>query len=263
MNLKHKAVWITGASSGIGEALVKELNREGARLIISSRNREALYQVKMSCKANIMDIHVLPLDLEDLESLPLKAAEALKIFGRIDVLIHCAGISQRAFAIETTFETDLKLMKVNYLAPVRLTKSVLPFMEENGGHIIAISSVTGKYGTPYRSGYAASKHALHGFFDSLRAEMDDHVKITLVCPGFIRTNLSYNALKGDGSKNQVTDPSTAKGIAPEICAKKIIDAIKKNKQEVVIAGIKERTGLYVKRFLPGLFARLIKKVKVI
>jgi dehydrogenase/reductase SDR family member 7B len=205
---------------------------------------------------------VLPLDLEDLGSLPQKAAEALKIFGRIDVLIHCAGISQRAFATDTLFETDLKLMKVNYLGPVCLTKATLPSLR-HGGHIAVVSSVTGKYGTPYRSGYAASKHALHGFFDSLRAESGNQLKITLICPGFIRTHLSYNALKGDGSKYGVVDPSTATGISPEICAQKIISALKKEKREVVIAGFKERTGLFVKRFFPGLFARLIGKVKVV
>lgn len=262
MNFNNKVVWLTGASSGIGEALAKALSRKGARLIISSRNRDALYKVKMAC-SNIMNIHVLPMDLEHLETLEETAASAMKIFNRIDVLIHCAGISQRAFAAETDFKVDLKLLTVNYLAPVKLTKIILPFMIRNGGHIIAVSSVTGKYGTPYRSGYAASKHALHGFFDSLRAELTDTVKITLVCPGFINTSLSYNALKGDGSAQHITNPSTAKGITPQECAQKIIKAVEAEKEEVTIAGMKEKAGLLIKRFFPALFSRLIKKVKVI
>jgi short-subunit dehydrogenase len=178
-------------------------------------------------------------------------------------LVNNGGISQRALAKETTLEVDKKLMAVNYFGTVALTKALLPNMLTHQlGHIVTITSLTGKFGSPYRSSYAASKHALHGFFDSLRAELyDAHIKVTLICPGFIRTNVSKNALTGDGAKLGTMDEATDKGMDPARLAHKILQAIEDGKEEAYFGG-KEVLGVYLKRFFPHYFAKMILKAKV-
>ncbi len=259
--MKNKVVWITGASSGIGEALVYAYNRMGARLIISSRNRDELFRVKSNCVDQI-NVHVLSLDLALSDSLPEKAKDALRIYGSIDLLIHSGGISQRALAIDTDFATEQRLMTVNFWGTVLLTKAVLPsMMERNEGHIVCISSLVGKFGTPLRSAYAASKHALHGYMDSLRAETNKSIHFTLVCPGFIKTKVTLNALTANGSPQGTMDEAQANGMPPEVCANAIVKAVKNKKKEVYIGG-KETYGVWLKRLFPGRFAGLIRKTKV-
>ena len=260
--MKNKVVWITGASSGIGEALTYKMNQLGAKLIISSRKGEALYKVKANCKGNPLDIHVLPLDLENTESLPDAAAAAAKIYGHIDMIIHSGGVSQRSLAIETDIKVAQSIMDINFWGAVVLTQSILPGMiSRNSGHIVIISSLVGKFGTKFRSAYSASKHALHGYFDSLRTETIPEIKITIVCPGFIKTNVTYNALKADGSRQNTMDDAQANGMPADECAEKIVKAINAGKQEVYIGG-KEKYGVLLKRFFPGLFAKIIRKAKV-
>jgi len=261
MKLRNKTIWITGASSGVGEALTKLLARQKVNLIISSRRQEELERVSTECHGEAQ-VKVLTLDLEDSDSIITKTEEAISLFGRIDILINNGGISQRSMVVDTSLEVDRRLMEINFFGTIALTKAVLPHMLANGGGQIAtVTSLTGIFGTPWRSGYAASKHALHGYFDSMRAELEDKgIKITLLALGFIRTNLSRVALKGDGSPNGAIDETHQRGMSPEACAKKILKAIQKQKREVYIG--KESYGAYVKRFFPGLFARLIKKVKV-
>ena len=263
MNRAQQVIWITGASSGIGEALVYAYDQLGAKLIISSRNKDKLYEIKSNCKSGALNIHVLPLDLEDTASLNEKATEALRIFGRIDVLIHSGGISQRSLAMETKLEVAQRLMKVNFWGTIALSHAIIPAMiQQGGGHLVAVSSLVGKFGTRFRSGYSASKHALHGYLDSLRAELaEQNIKITIVCPGFIRTNVSINALIGDGSQQNSMDDAQAKGMLPEQCAKKMIKAIDRGKEEVYIGG-KEVYGVLLKRFFPKLFSKLMRKAKV-
>lgn len=262
MELKNKIVWITGASSGIGEALCYQLNKMGARLIISSRNREALYHVKNNCKINPLDVHVLPLDLENTDSLKDVTNEAIKIFNKIDIVIHSGGISQRSLALETELSVAQRLMNVNFWGTVALTQHLLPSMlSKKTGHIVIISSLVGKFGTKFRSAYSASKHALHGYFDSLRSEIYPAIKITIVCPGFIKTNVTINALTADGSKQNSMDEAQANGMPAEECASQIIKAILTGKEEVYIGG-KEKYGVLLKRFLPGLFSKIVKKAKV-
>lgn len=263
MSKTTSIVWITGASSGIGEALVYAYHQMGAKLIISSRNKDKLYEVKARCKGNPTDIHVLPLDLEDTESLENKAQEALKIFGRIDILIHSGGISQRSLAMDTKLEVAQRLMNVNFFGTVALSQAIIPAMiAQGGGQIVIISSLVGKFGTPLRSAYAASKHALHGYFDSLRAELyHKQIGITIICPGFIKTQVSVNALVGDGSAQNSMDDAQANGMLPEICAKKIIEAVRSRKEEVYIGG-KETLGVWIKRWAPGIFSKILRKAKV-
>lgn len=261
--VKNAVCWVTGASAGIGEALVYELAKKGAKLIISARREEKLQEVKQRSGLSEDRIYLLPLDLEDVQSLSAKAREAISAFGRVDMLFNNGGISQRGMALETPLEVDRKLMEVNYFGTIALTKAIVPHMVANKhGHIIVTSSLVGKFGSPWRTSYAAAKHALHGFFDSLRTELhDEQVKITIACPGFIKTDVSVNALGADGKATGEMDNAQANGMPAEQCARKMINAAERNKLEVVIGGF-ETNGVLIKRFFPGLFAKLILKQKV-
>lgn len=263
--LSNKVIWITGASSGIGEAVTYELAKKGARLILSSRRKEELERVKGNCPAAIQpNIRILPIDLSESSTLRLSAEAAVQLFGHIDILINNGGISQRSLAHETTLEVDRKLMEVDYFGTVALSKFLLPhFVKRKAGHFVVVSSVMGKFGTPYRSGYAAAKHALHGFFDSLRAEVwRSNIDVTLVCPGWVKTNITYHAMSGDGSPLNKMDEATQKGLAPAVFAKKMIRAVELRKEEVYIGGRKEVWAVYLKRFFPKRFSSLVKKVAV-
>jgi short-subunit dehydrogenase len=265
--LQNKVVWITGASSGIGEALAYALAEKGARIILSARRKEELQRVKGNCPASAQpNVLVLPLDLTQPETLKLSTDAAIQIFGHIDILINNGGISQRSFAKDTLLDVDRKIMEVNYFGTVALTKHLLPhFLHRKSGHFVTVSSVTGIFGTPYRSGYAASKHALHGFFDSLRAELWKDVKggiaVTMICPGFIQTPITLSAVTGDGTPLGKMDEAQYKGKPADWCARKIIRAIEKRKEEVYIGGI-ETLGVSFKRFFPTWFSRYIRSAKV-
>ena len=263
MNFQNKVIWITGASSGIGRALALELSNLDALLILSARNEAALESVKKKCK-NPSNVTVLPLDLEVHSSFNKITTTAIKLFGRIDILVNNGGISQRSLASETNISVDKKIMEVNYTGTVALTKTILPhFIENNKGQFVVTTSMVGLIGTPLRSSYAASKHALHGFFDSLRAEVYDYnIAVTLICPGFVSTNISMNALTGDGTSQQKMDTATANGISPERFAKLMAKAIYSKKEEAYIAGFKEKLGVYVKRWFPRVFSVMIRKLKV-
>lgn len=258
-----KTIWITGASSGIGEALALEFNKKGANIILSARRTEELERVKSACVNAEESILILPLDLAEPQTFAEKLKEATEHFGAIDILINNGGISQRAFAVDADMETIRRVMGINFFGTVALTKEVLPGMiEQKSGHIVTISSVMGKFGTKYRSAYAASKHALHGFFDSLRQEVAEHgIDVTLVCPGFVRTDVTKNALTADGSRfNQMGD-GQEHGMPPDEFARKLLPKLAKNKEEIYIGG-SEIMGVYLKRFAPGLLNRILRRVKV-
>ncbi|MBL7779211.1 MAG: SDR family oxidoreductase [Chitinophagales bacterium] len=266
--LQNKVIWLTGASSGIGEALAYELARRGAKLILSARREDELNRVAENI-INVMgfneqDVHVLPLDLADTGSLAHKTDEAILQFGHVDILINNGGISQRSLVKDTPVEVDRKLFEVNFFGTVALTKALLPhFLETKQGTFVTITSAVGKFGSPWRSGYSASKHALHGFFDSLRAEVhEQNIKVLLVCPGFIQTNVSINALTASGEKLGTMDAATAQGLTAESCAHQIANAIEKQKEEVLIGGVKEKFGAFMKRFFPSIFAIMLRKMAV-
>lgn len=258
---ENKVIWITGASSGIGEALARALAPLGARLVLSARRSGELEKVKAALPGEKDKYLVLPLDLEQPNAFAGLVERVMLTFGRIDLVVHSGGISQRAAVKDSPLSLDQKIMAINYFGAVALTKAVLPiFLQQHSGHFVVISSLVGKFGTPKRSAYAASKHALHGFFDSLRAEVwRDHIRVTLVCPGYIRTNISYNALNAAGEKYGRMDRNQEKGMAADTCARQILKAVEAGKQEVYIGG-KEVWGIYFKRFFPGLFSRVIHRM---
>ena len=263
MKFTDKVIWITGASSGIGKTLAIELSKQPVKLILSSRNEEKLNEVKEACN-HPENIAILTLDLEDYNNLNSKVDEAILLFGSIDILFNNGGISQRSLASETSIEVDKRIMDINYMGTVALTKTLLPhFIERNSGCFVVTSSIVGKVATPLRSSYSASKHALHGFFDSLRAEVyKNNIKVTLACPGFVQTNVSINALTGDGSPQNKMDNATDNGLTSEAYVKHLLKAVKNEKQEVYIGGFKEKLGVYTKRFFPGLLSIMIRKMTV-
>jgi dehydrogenase/reductase SDR family protein 7B len=260
-DFKNKVAWITGASAGIGEALALAFAMQGATLILSARNRDALEKVKKKCvEAGSPKVLVQVLDLSDTTNFDTIAADVKNQMGNIDLLVNNGGVSQRALVKDSPLELYRQLMDINFFGAVALTKAVLPFMIANkSGHIITMSSLVGKIGSPLRSGYAASKHALHGFFDSLRAEVaSDNIQVLMVCPGFVRTNISFNALKADGNKNNKMDKNQQEGMLPSQLAGKILAAVKSGKQEIY-AGGKETLILYIKRLFPGMVNRIVSK----
>ncbi|MBW2220600.1 MAG: SDR family oxidoreductase [Deltaproteobacteria bacterium] len=263
MKFKNKVVWITGASTGIGEALAYAFSNKEARLILSSRNESELVRVKNNCKGEKNNISILPFDLEDIDTIPDIASKGMSTFGTIDMLINNGGISQRSLVKDTIIEVDERIMRINYLGQIALTKAILPHMlEKKSGHIVVISSIMGVMTTPLRSAYCASKHALHGFFDALRSEIwKDDISVTIVCPASIKTGISLNALTGDGQTHGKMDPQQAKGMSPEICAKKIINAVRKRREQVVI-GPPVKYATLIKRFVPGIFSMIIRRAKV-
>ncbi|HHC78575.1 MAG TPA: SDR family oxidoreductase [Flavobacteriia bacterium] len=266
MFFKDKIVWITGASSGIGKATALELVRQGAKVILSSRNLNKLEEVKILSE-HPENVQLLQIDLADYTNLDKLVQQAIFIFGAesgIDILINNGGISQRSLAIDTGITVDTHIFNTNYFGTVALTKALLPyFVARKKGHIVVVTSVVGKIGTPLRSSYAASKHALHGFFDSLRAEVHkDNIAVTLICPGFVNTDISRNALTGDGSTQNKMDKGTANGLSPDYFAKRMLKAIARKKQEAVIGGKLEVLAVYVKRFFPKILAKMIRKLDV-
>jgi dehydrogenase/reductase SDR family member 7B len=260
MRFVNKVVWITGASSGIGEALAYQFANQGAKLIISSRREHELQRVKKNISNECL---IIPLDITDDASVAAGVNAAMNYYGKIDVLVNNAGISQRSLVVDTQTTVDTKIMEVNYFGTVNLTKRVLPLMIANGGGQIAvISSIVGKIGFPLRSAYAASKHALHGFFETLQLELkpEDNIFITILCPGRIKTNISRNALIYDGSVYGKMDEGQEKGLTADICAEKILKAIAQKKKEVYIGGV-DVLIIYFKRYFPPLFYWIGKKIK--
>ncbi|MEC8832515.1 MAG: SDR family oxidoreductase [Bacteroidota bacterium] len=261
-SIHGKTIWVTGASSGIGKSLVMALGSYSCNIIISSRREDELIKVKEEC-GNMDNISILPLDLNNHKGMEAIAQQAVSFYGKVDILVNNAGISQRSLIKDTKLEVYEQLMDINYLGTVALSKAILPhFLTNQTGHFVTVTSLMGKFGSPYRSGYCGAKHALHGFFDVMRMEHEkDGVKVTMVCPGFVQTNVAKNALTADGSPQKNDDVATQNGISPELAAKKMITAIEKDKFEVYVGG-KEVKGIYLKRFFPKLLHKMVLKSQV-
>jgi short-subunit dehydrogenase len=261
MKLHLKTIWITGASSGIGEALAHELAKRQNTLLLSGRNMDRLEKIKKQLSTYNSTIELFPFDLSKPEEIENTADQVLKKHPGIDLLVNNGGISQRSRVDETTVEVDRKIMEINYFGNIILTKRVLPLMIRNGGgHIATTSSIVGKFGFPLRSAYSASKHALYGFYETLRSESySQNIKVTIICPGRIHTNISYNALDKEGKEQGVLDKGQEHGMSAEKSAKKIVKKLEKEKSEILVGG-KELLMVHIKRFLPRLFFLLARKI---
>ncbi|QTD56716.1 SDR family NAD(P)-dependent oxidoreductase [Parasphingorhabdus cellanae] len=235
MDFTDKIVWITGASSGIGEALAKAFAAQGAHIILSGRRVAALEAVAADITTDAL---LLPFETTDYDVLPAKVAEAQQWKGRVDVLINNAGISQRSLALDTDPNVYHQIVNVDLLAPIWLTQLLLPHMiNAGGGHIVGISSVAGRIGVPLRTAYCAAKHGLIGYMDALRAETElrHNIYVTNILPGSIRTDVSRNALTKDGSRRDKSDAVIDNGMEPSECARQIIEAVANKAPELIIA----------------------------
>jgi dehydrogenase/reductase SDR family member 7B len=258
---QNKVVWITGASSGIGAALAGAFAQRDAILVLSARRQDRLETTRRQC-ARSERHHIVPLDLTDPTVLPFAAKTVLGRLGQVDVLVNNSGITQRSLVKDTPIEVDRRIMETNFFGAVALTKAVLPSMlSRRSGDLVVVSSLVGHFSTPLRSAYAASKHALHGFFDALRAEVHaDGVHVMLVCPGYVRTEISLHALMADGSPQNSMDAAQAGGMDAQDCAARILAGLDRRKAEIVLGG-KETRYLWVHRFFPGLFRRALRGMR--
>jgi dehydrogenase/reductase SDR family member 7B len=256
-----KHILITGATSGIGRALAEGIARQGTILFIVGRNEKLLEEVRDACNSKGAVVTALSADLSQMQEVESLAKKITGMAPKIDVLINNAGISQRSQAEETSEEVDRKIMELNFFSPVRLSKSLWPLLlKSHHANIVNISSVTGTFGFPQRSAYAASKHAMEGFFESWMLEnKSTNIYFTTIAPGRILTNISYNALKSDGTRHEVLDEGQAKGISAQMCAERIIKGIQQNKRKVYIVK-QERILLFLHRFFPALFVYLVRKL---
>ena len=261
--LDGKVVWITGASSGLGKALALECASLGAELILTARRLEELEKVRLALPHAEKHISVTA-DITDESQVRHAYEEVLKSKGRIDWLINNAGLSQRALIAETTMQTERAIMEVDYFSQVFLTKTVLPtFLKQKSGRIAFVSSVAGLLGTQYRASYSAAKAAIHMWANSLRAEVaGDGVGVSVIFPGFVKTNVSINALNGEGKAQGYDNEATANGLEADDFARQSVSALLKGDEYIVIGGKKEKLGVYVSRLSPTTLYKMIRKMKV-
>jgi dehydrogenase/reductase SDR family member 7B len=262
MRLEGKVFWITGASSGIGEALVHVCLNKGATVIASSNDEDGLLKVKKENGHNSNRMVVAPFDLADTSEVVALVKLIITNTGRIDYLINLGGVSQRAAMADTPLWLDRKIMEINYFGTIALSKAVLPYMINQGfGHILVTSSIAGRFGFPLRSAYSASKQALHGFIETLHLENKaNNVRGSAIIPGRVKTNISVNALNHEGKAHGKMDDGQAGGLSAHAAAKKILKGIKKNKREILI-GRSEMIMLYLRRYIPWLFFRVAANIK--
>ncbi|XP_010616477.1 dehydrogenase/reductase SDR family member 7B isoform X1 [Fukomys damarensis] len=259
--LRNAVVVVTGATSGLGRECAKAFYAAGAKLVLCGRNMEALEELARELTASrspqkqTHKPYTVTFDLTDPGAVMAAGAEILQCFGHVDILINNAGISYRGAIIDTTVDVDKKVMETNYFGPVALTKVLLPSMiKRRRGHIVTISSVQGKISIPFRSAYAASKHATQAFFDCLRAEMEqDDIKVTVISPGYIRTNLSVNAVTSDGSRYGAIDRNTAQGRSPADVAQDVLAAVGKKNKDVILADWVPSLAIYLRSLAPRLY----------
>lgn len=264
MPFRNRVIWITGASSGIGEALAYEFAEQGAKLILSARRSDVLEQVKRRC-ADPEKHHIVAFDMTNIEQIADVVAKVEQQYGAVDILINNAGVSQRSLIKDTDLAVDRALMEVDYFAPVALTKAILPYMlARKRGRLVAVSSIAGLVATPMRSTYAAAKHAIAAFYDSLRAEVyDNGVYVSVIYPGFVKTNITFSALTGDGSPQNRMDDAQDVAMSPREFAKLAAKALADGEEHIVIGGLKEKMAVYVDRLSPTIVRWLMRKVKVV
>jgi dehydrogenase/reductase SDR family protein 7B len=261
MKIEGKVAWITGASSGIGAALATALFDRGATVILSARSAVKLEEIKVRFDEKVPGrCLVIPCDVTNKSSVQEAIDQVKHLAGRVDILINNAGVSQRSYALNTSLEVDRELFEVNFFGAVAVTKGIAPLMVTQGsGHIVVISSMAGKYGFRMRSSYSASKHALQGYFETLRAELyRDNIQVTIVCPGRIKTDISVHSLMGDGQTYGKMDKGQAQGVPVEKCAKIIVRAIEHNRKEIFI-GKRELLLLIIKRVCPPMFYKIVNQ----
>ena len=262
-DLTGKVVWITGASSGLGKALAKECALQGADVILTARRYEELEKVRVTLLNPERHVSVCA-DITDESQVRHAYAQVLAAKGRIDWLINNAGLSQRALIQDTTMQTERAIMEVDYYSQVFLTKTVLPtFIAQKSGRIAFVSSVAGLLGTQYRASYSAAKAAIHMWANSLRAEVaQEGIEVSVIFPGFVKTNVSFNALNGEGKPQGHQDEAIENGLEPDLFAQTTVSALLAGEEYIVVGGAKEKLGVWVSRLSPSTLYKMIRKMKV-
>lgn len=261
IDFKNKTVWVIGASSGIGEGLIKQLAQENCNIILSARRENELNNIQNSLKLTAKNSLVLPLDISKSEEFDNKIKQAVSKFSTIDILILNAGIAHKSFAEETLEEVDRRIMEVNFMGNILLTKKVIPVMKKQGAGTIAVtSSILGKIGLPLVSTYCASKQAVTGYYESLRYEVEKYnINVTILSPGFIKTDITKNSLTADGKAFNKDSIAQEKGMDATKCAQKMIQAIKKGKRHQYIGGLETFMPMF-SFYFPRIFYFLMKKM---
>ena len=261
MTFANQTIIITGASSGIGKVLAIKLAQQGANLVLAARHQSALEITAQECVMAGGKAIAVPTDVTNPQACHRLIRESIIAFDAIACLVNNAGISMwTKFADIEDLSIFERIMQVNYLGSVYCTHYALPYLEQSHGLLVGISSLTGKTGVPTRSGYAASKHAMQGFFDSLRIELKDTgIDVLVVSPGFVATDLRRHVLDGSGSQVTTSLPNELqKAMSPEVCADLIIQAMTKRQRELVMT-FKGKLGLWLKLFAPSLVDRLAER----
>ena len=252
-----RRIILTGASEGIGRALALQLAMRGARLALAARDRERLESLALECRARGAEAHAVPTDVTSQHDCESLVDETVKAFGGIDVLIHNAGITMWSrFDALQDLGIFARLMEVNYLAPVRLTALALPELRKSRGLLVAVASLAGLTGVPERSGYAASKHAMIGFFDSLRIELaGSGVNVCVVAPDFVASEIHKRAIGPDGAPLGASPMVQSRIMTAEDCARRIVLAIDRRERQVIMSG-RGRLGRWLKLIAPSVIDRL-------
>lgn len=258
MEFKNKTALITGGGTGIGEAMAYQYAMKGTNVILTGRRLEVLEKVQKKCIELGVNAWCKTVDVEKPESIDELVAWVRSEGHQIDFMLLNAGISQRALTLETDISVDRRLMEVNYFGGIYLVKSLKDMFIERGVHIAVVSSVSGVFGFPVRSAYCASKHAIHGFYETIALEYPQ-IKTTIIIPGRIHTDVSKNALDGNGKATGIMDPGQANGYDVNKCARKAIRAIARGKHQKVIGGFDTIMVPFYK-YIPCLFRLIARNV---
>jgi dehydrogenase/reductase SDR family member 7B len=263
LNKKYneKVIWITGASGGLGRELAIALASYNVKLILSARQEEKLRETQKLANLPAERCLIAPIDLTLIkeEQIKMLGDRILLKFGKLDLLIHNASLSQRSLAHETVNEVDRKIMETNFFGPVKMTKYILSsLLKSPSPQVVIISSLAAKFGVPLRSSYSAAKHALHGFFESMKLELDKEIKITFFILGGVKTESAMHALNADGSTHNQLDIWHERNMPAEQCALEIIRKIHSGKDEHVIGKV-EKLALWLKKHLPTVHKKVLLK----
>lgn len=260
---KDQVVWITGASSGIGEAMARDFVKRGAQVILTARREDRLTELAAELNQNhsAPRAKILPADLALIDAIPELAKKALALFGRIDVLFNNAGVSQRGFVADTSFEIEHAMIKIDLLSPIALTKAVLPhFISRKSGRILVTSSLMGDLELPGSATYSCVKHGINGYFYSLAFELESvGIFVQVLQPGFVKTEISESAITASGKLHGKMDATHSNAMTAAEFSKKVFSKIERGDTSIIVAG-KEGLALYARRWIPSLYRMVVRMV---
>ncbi|MBI9038635.1 MAG: SDR family oxidoreductase [Bacteroidales bacterium] len=257
--MKNKVVIISGASSGIGKALAEEFSKRGSKVVMAARNFDKLEEIATILKQNNKNVLTVKTDVSKEDQCKRLVEKTIESFGQIDILINNAGISMRAIFEELDLKVIRDLMNVNFWGTVYCTKYALPYLLKSHGSVVGVSSIGGYKGLPGRTGYSASKFAIHGFLEVLRIEnLKKNLHVMIACPGFTSSNIRNTALGKDGNQQGESPRDESKMMSAEKVANYIANAIKKRKRSLILTGQGKMT-VFLNKFIPSYLDKIVYK----